>query len=534
MTSKLRDAVAVVIAVVAIFLGGVAAQTGRIEPGLDLRREPDGTVVVSDVWPAGTADIAAIHPGMVVEFIGQPFENGGRPADAAPPAGSLDPAPLGTYWFRDPATGATRVVTLSDPSDGRLPMSTQGVVWAAIAMLVGAWLRIRPTIVPEADSATVRRLALPTAAALAIPIALVPWYLTGSHAALWSLAALPVLGIVPLVGAALGLSARRIGPLAWTILLVAALSWLAAVTLGVSIAGAAFLIAPAAMLSAVLVTIGAAIVAPEPPIGSDFEGSLRRAIRTFDLTLVLGAAVSGIVALALSTISPGDWADVARVWLVFVAFRLVVVPFIVAARRARSTRDSTLDAVETERVRISSEIHDDVIQDLTMLVRRLDAASDRESATIAREAAGRLREITGDARLPVLDDLGVAAALDWLVRRMSAIDGGTLKLSTDETARPPRTVEVAMFRVAQEALANALRHGAAPVTVRYRSATDRAMLEVVDSGAGIAARAEEIADGAGRLGIAGMRRRAAAIDATLRIDRVEEGGTCVRFVWGVA
>ncbi len=209
----------------------------------------------------------------------------------------------------------------------------------------------------------------------------------------------------------------------------------------------------------------------------------------------------------------------------------MVVPFIAFALGARTARDSTLDAVEAERVRISSEIHDDVIQELTMLVRRLDAADDRESATIAREAADRLREITGDARLPVLDDLGVAAALDWLVRRMSAVDRGEIALEVDETARPPRPVEVAVYRVAQEAVANALRHGEAPVTVRYRADADRAALEVEDAGPGIPERAEEIADGAGRLGIAGMRRRAATIGATLRIDRRDAGGTLVTLDW---
>jgi signal transduction histidine kinase len=95
-------------------------------------------------------------------------------------------------------------------------------------------------------------------------------------------------------------------------------------------------------------------------------------------------------------------------------------------------------------------------------------------------------------------------------------------------------VEVAVFRVAQEAVANALRHGAAPVSVTYRATAVRATLEVVDGGPGIPDQAEEIADGAGRLGIAGMRRRAAAIGATLRIHRPEGGGTRVLLEWGPA
>ena len=72
------------------------------------------------------------------------------------------------------------------------------------------------------------------------------------------------------------------------------------------------------------------------------------------------------------------------------------------------------------------------------------------------------------------------------------------------------------------------------MSVTYRATAERATLEVVDGGAGIPDRAEEIADGAGRLGIAGMRRRAAAINATLRIHRPEQGGTRVLLEWGSA
>ena len=73
-----------------------------------------------------------------------------------------------------------------------------------------------------------------------------------------------------------------------------------------------------------------------------------------------------------------------------------------------------------------------------------------------------------------------------------------------------------------------------PVSVSYRAAADRAALEIVDAGPGIPDHAEEIADGAGRLGIAGMRRRAAAIGATLLIERPDAGGTRVVLEWGAA
>jgi signal transduction histidine kinase len=545
MNTNIRDTIAVLVTIAAIAVGGLAALHGRVEPGLDLERQPDGTVVVSRVWPGGTAFRTGIEAGMVVEYITDESGNvdgtlrqadeQGRPLNGSPPKDPIDPAPDGTYWFAAASPQDRIVASLSQRDDGRLSQAGGEVGWAVVILLLGVWLRVRPTLVPAGDPDLVRRVAIPAAAALAVPVALVPAYLAGMQIGLWSLVVLPALGSWPLVDATATLSTRRSRGIAMVLLLAGAASWLAGITiqgrLGVDLA---LFVGPLAIFAAVLVSVSAAVLAPNPPPEADFEGRLRGGIRTFDLLLVLGGTVAGMVALGLSTAAPGDWANVAKIWLVFVALRLVVVPFIASARRARASRDSALDAVEAERVRISGEIHDDVIQELTMLVRRLDASADHESAAIAREAAGRLREITGDARLPVLDDLGVAAALDWLVQRMSVVDNGQLSLEADEAARPPRSVEVAVFRVAQEAVANALRHGAAPVSVTYRATADRATLEVVDGGPGIPDQAEEIADGAGRLGIAGMRRRAAAIDATLRIHRPEQGGTRVLLEWGPA
>lgn len=544
MNINLRDAIAILVTIAAIAIGGLAALHGRVEPGLDLQRQPDGTVVVSRVWPGGTAFRAGIEAGMVVEYITdesgraddtlRQADEQGRPLDALPPQDPIDPAPDGTYWFAAASPQDRIVAGLSQRDDGRLSQAGGEVGWAVVILLVGVWLRVRPTLVPAGDPDLVRRVAVPAAAALAVPVALVPAYLAGMPIGLWSLAVLPALGTWPLVDATSRLSTRRTLGFAMVLLVAGAASWLAGITVQGRFGDFALILGPLAIFAAILVTVSAAILAPNPPPEADFEGRLRGGIRTFDLMLILGGTVAGIVALGLSTAAPGDWANVAKIWLVFVALRLVVVPFIASARRARASRDSALDAVEAERARISGEIHDDVIQELTMLVRRLDASADHESAVIAREAAGRLREITGDARLPVLDDLGVAAALDWLVQRMSVVGSGQLSLEAEETARPPRSVEVAVFRVAQEAVANALRHGAAPVSVTYRATAERATLEVVDGGAGIPDRAEEIADGAGRLGIAGMRRRAAAINATLRIHRPEQGGTRVLLEWGSA
>jgi signal transduction histidine kinase len=530
MTSRTRDLLAIALSLAALAIGMSAFLGGRIEPGLDLVRQGDLSVLVTDVWPGGLAYRNGVKVGMYVQYIGESGDVG-LPPSALPPAGPFDPAPYGYYWIGGPRPGDIAATLNMDPTDGQLMNGGGELVWAGVALLGGLLLRLRPRLVPAGDAELIRRFAVPGAAAFAVPVALAPAYLAGTHLGLWSLVILPALSAWPLVDAAGGLTARWVRPLAAVLLVTAAAAWLGGLTLWYPLSGFGPLLGYALIFAAEFVAVSAAILAPWPPVARNIEARLRAGIRWFDLWLVLGAAVSGLAALALSTIAPGDWANVAWLWLGFVAVRLFVVPFVASALEARSSRDSTLDAVEAERVRISSDIHDDVIQELTMLVRRLDAADDRESATIAREAAERLREITGDARLPVLDDLGVAAALDWLVRRMSAVDRGEITLDADETARPPRPIELAVYRVAQEALANALRHGAAPVTVHYRAAGDRATLLVEDAGSGIPERAEEIADGAGRLGIAGMRRRAAAIGATLRIERREAGGTRVALDW---
>ena len=87
---------------------------------------------------------------------------------------------------------------------------------------------------------------------------------------------------------------------------------------------------------------------------------------------------------------------------------------------------------------------------------------------MGRTVADRLRAICGDLRLPILDDLGVGPALDWLVLRIERLAGGEVRLERADGTRPPPDVELAIFRVAQEALANAVKHGQPPIVVRYR------------------------------------------------------------------
>jgi signal transduction histidine kinase len=105
-------------------------------------------------------------------------------------------------------------------------------------------------------------------------------------------------------------------------------------------------------------------------------------------------------------------------------------------------------------------------------------------------------------------------------------------LERSDGDRPPSNVELAVFRVAQEALANAIKHGSTPITVRYRVAEDGGVsLSVDDAGPGIEPDAAEKALQAGHLGMANMQQRAQQIGALLDVRRWPTGGTHVRLEW---
>jgi signal transduction histidine kinase len=221
------------------------------------------------------------------------------------------------------------------------------------------------------------------------------------------------------------------------------------------------------------------------------------------------------------------------IWLVAVAVvaRFTIRPLARVASRAQLQRDLVVAATEAERARLAADIHDDALQELTLLVRRLEASGDQEGAELGRTVSDRLRAILGDLRLPILDDLGVGPALDWLVLRVERLSGGEVRLEHSDGARLPPDVELAFFRVAQEALANAVKHGQPPIVVRYRSTESGASLSVDDAGPGIEPDAGAVAERGGHFGLMNMQQRAEAIGAILDVRRWPGGGTHVALEW---
>jgi signal transduction histidine kinase len=195
------------------------------------------------------------------------------------------------------------------------------------------------------------------------------------------------------------------------------------------------------------------------------------------------------------------------------------------------------DAAEEERARIARELHDVTLQGLSAAIRRLELVPQARAETDSlRAIADELRAVTIELRPPMLDDLGLGATLDYLAEQASGSGVAVVTHVVDETgidpaSRPPASVELALYRIAQEALTNALRHArASSVTITARILKRSIELEIADDGVGLRPDDQRRAVGQGRLGLASMRRRARGIGADLSLEGSPQG-TKVTVTW---
>jgi signal transduction histidine kinase len=249
-------------------------------------------------------------------------------------------------------------------------------------------------------------------------------------------------------------------------------------------------------------------------------------LETFAVALTPGIGATMLFP-SVGLVMLGAWLLAIVIWRQF-----TLRPLLGMAMRTQIQRDVAVAAAETERARLAADLHDDALQQLTMLVRTLDEKGQKQEADEAREIATKLRSVVGDLRLPILDDLGAGAALEWLVERVEPLAGGPVKLERSDDTRPPANVELAVFRVAQEALTNAIKHGKPPIAVRYDVRTDgRVTLAIDDAGEGIGSEAADEAPKEGHFGLVNMQQRAEQIGALLDVRRWPAGGTRVALEW---
>ena len=217
-------------------------------------------------------------------------------------------------------------------------------------------------------------------------------------------------------------------------------------------------------------------------------------------------------------------------------------------RRAARQRALMVAAEEEQRRRLARELHDEPLQLLLHLARKLETlgesagvpaavASSLDDARVrALEAATRLRNLARDLRPPALDQLGLVPALTGFLAEAEEDSGLPVELEVSgETRRLHPDVELGAFRIVQEAVRNALRHATArEVRVALAFDAGQVCLSVVDDGAGFV-----VDDGAGfvvddgygssgHLGLVGMAERASALGGRLDVDSVPGRGTDVR------
>jgi signal transduction histidine kinase len=194
-------------------------------------------------------------------------------------------------------------------------------------------------------------------------------------------------------------------------------------------------------------------------------------------------------------------------------------------------------AQEEERRRIALDLHDEPLQRAILLYRGISAApehpqSQRWLAEI-EEIVTSLRATCNGLRPRVLDDFGLVAGLEWLVndaRARSDVDIGLTTAIADSTSpsgRLPADLELALYRIAQEALNNCLKHAdARRASVTLWRAGGPIRLTVADDGKGFA-EAWRDGDGGTHLGILGMRERLRPWNGTVTVGAGPKGGTVV-------
>lgn len=192
---------------------------------------------------------------------------------------------------------------------------------------------------------------------------------------------------------------------------------------------------------------------------------------------------------------------------------------------------------ENERAQVARDIHDNLAQLLTALKmdlthlssqlgRDLPAAASIQAMTrLVDQASDSVHRVIMQLRPVMLDDLGLAAAVEWhalefekrtgIATSLDIVPSGDIELDVDRS--------MALYRILQEALTNVIRHaGAASIRIRLEQKPEEVLLEVEDDGRGITR--EQLTDSRA-FGLIGMRERVLALNGVIDIAGGERAGT---------
>ena len=199
-------------------------------------------------------------------------------------------------------------------------------------------------------------------------------------------------------------------------------------------------------------------------------------------------------------------------------------------------------AQENERQRIARELHDGTGQTLTGLAlglrgiaSLLECENDRlyqrlsSLEAMATTSLGELRNLINDLRPPQLDDMGLVSAVRWMVEQFNQRGEPDTSFCFEVIGEPfslPPEVEVTLFRIAQEALTNVVKHAYAQKALVTIAFEDGVRLTVEDDGVGFDFEAVQFSEGPRKSwGLIGLRERAGLINAKLTLESAPGQGT---------
>ncbi|MBI4338197.1 MAG: sensor histidine kinase [Chloroflexi bacterium] len=202
------------------------------------------------------------------------------------------------------------------------------------------------------------------------------------------------------------------------------------------------------------------------------------------------------------------------------------------------------EALEAERMRISRELHDETSQVLTallimerMLLKALSGTEHQQAVermlSVTRQLLKDVQRICVGLRPPALDDLGLPGALRSYVEGFMPRDTLRVHIEVDESiGRFSSEVELAVYRIAQEALTNVVRHAhATEAWLSLAREGDRLVLSVRDNGVGFAlVPPGGIPPQQHHLGLFGMTERAALVGGQVAVESAPGQGTTVRAI----
>lgn len=217
-------------------------------------------------------------------------------------------------------------------------------------------------------------------------------------------------------------------------------------------------------------------------------------------------------------------------------------------RQSRSKVENLLKKLissqEDERKRIARELHDDILQDVSAFLIKLDICKVypenitmeriEEMRRIALKTIDGIHNVIQNLRPSILDDLGLEAAIKWLLDKHLGEKGIkhylTIHAETDKRFDP--RVEITLFRIIQESITNIARHSDAEnVVVVLKSDKDSVVVDIEDDGEGFDVHSvlRRASDGGRGLGIMGMKERASLLDGKLQVCSSPGRGTKVSF-----